>query len=110
MKYQVIENEKALAINLSGELDTVTAELLRELLNSLLQKEKKQVVIDLSGISFINSSGLGALVSASLSFRRDGGRIVLSGIQGMVSRVFELTRMNRAFEVYSTVQDAMKSF
>ena len=110
MKYQIIPHEKAVILQLSGEIDSVASPILRELLDSFVQQGKVRVVIDFSEVSLINSSGLGTLVGAHLNFQRENGVIKLAGSNPRIARIVEVTRINRALEMYPNVEDALKTF
>lgn len=74
---------------------------------SLLEAGGQQLVIDLSQVSFIDSSGLGALLSGFKSANLRSGGLVLAGLQSRVQSMFELTRLHRVFEIFNTVDDAL---
>jgi anti-anti-sigma factor len=70
----------------------------------------KSVVLDMSNLDFIDSSGLGSLLSVLRSLRDKGGQLKLAGMKKPVFTIFELVSMNKAFETYDTVDLAVKSF
>jgi anti-sigma B factor antagonist len=65
------------------------------------------VVVDLSEVRFVDSSGLGVLLSGHKNARLRDGRFALVGVQARVQSMFELTRLHRVFEIHSTVDDAL---
>ncbi|WP_146347066.1 STAS domain-containing protein [Phaeobacter marinintestinus] len=65
-----------------------------------------RIILDLSGVEFIDSSGLGAIV-ASMKQLGKGRSLDLAGLTPMVDKVFRLTRMDTVFDLYPTLQDAM---
>jgi anti-sigma B factor antagonist len=76
----------------------------------LLEQGNRKLVIDLSGVTYINSSGLGALVSIHSSYGRSDGRICLCGMGKSVKNVFVLTRLTSIFEVEETIESAISKF
>ena len=66
----------------------------------------KEIVLDLSAVTFIDSSGLGALVSILKAMGQDGD-LVLCGTTGTVTSMFKLTRMDKVFRMFSTTDDAV---
>ena len=64
------------------------------------------IVLDLSNVDFIDSSGLGAIVAAMKNMGTDR-RLALAGLTPTVARVFNLTRMDSVFSVFPTLQDAL---
>jgi len=84
----------------SGILDSIKGNQLRREINNIVENGAKAVLIDLSDITFMDSSGLSALVSSLKTVRTAGGKLSLCGINDQVRMVFELTRMDRVFEIF----------
>jgi anti-sigma B factor antagonist len=64
------------------------------------------IILDLSEVPYVDSAGLGLLVSAHVSRQKAGRRMVLSGINPRVKRLFEITRMNDLFLIFSSAEEA----
>jgi anti-sigma B factor antagonist len=75
----------------------------------LLQANKK-LIFDLSGLKFVDSSGLGALLSCLRQLNSVGGELKLCGTSKPVRALFELVRMHRVFELCNTKEDAIRAF
>jgi anti-sigma B factor antagonist len=69
-----------------------------------------KVVIDLSRVEFVDSSGCGALLSCLRQLGDRGGDLKLCGVQKNVERLFELVRMNRIIDIYPSKEEALKGF
>ena len=69
-----------------------------------------KVVIDLSRVEFVDSSGCGALLSCLRTLSDRGGELKLCGVQKNVQRLFELVRMDRIIEILAGKEDAVKAF
>jgi anti-sigma B factor antagonist len=69
-----------------------------------------KVVLDLSRLRFVDSSGLGAFISCLRKLNGKGGDLKLSGMSKQVRGVFELVRMHRVFEILPTKEDAVRAF
>ena len=65
------------------------------------------VILDLSDVPYVDSAGLGLLVTAHVSRQKSGRRIVLSGINPRVQRLFEITRMTELFLIFSSPEEAV---
>jgi anti-sigma B factor antagonist len=91
-------------------LDAHNADELKQTLNNLFGAGKSGVVVDLKEVRFIDSSGLGALVSGFKNASARQADLKLSGLQSQVKSMFELTRLHRVFEIYTTMDDALASF
>ena len=89
-----------------GRLNMMAAPDLREQLHALVREGNTRVVVDLSGVDTIDSSGLGALISGLKTARQSGGdlRIAAPGEQAMA--VLELTNLNRVLKSYDSADSA----
>lgn len=78
-------------------------------LNEIVQNGGEKIVIDLSRLEFIDSSGLGAMVSV---LKKTGmpGKVILCGVKDGVRSILELTRLNKVFPIYHSVKEAVASF
>ena len=95
---------------LKGRLDAVSAKQLKEKVASLGQEKGPKLVIDMAGVDFIDSWGLGALISSLRTVSKLGGDIKISGLQHQARSIFELTRLDRVFRIYDDSMAAAKSF
>lgn len=86
-----------------GDVDVATAPLLRQRLDSLLDNGPSEVVVDLSAVGFLDSSGLGALVWGLKKAKARGGWVRLVVVEPRVRRMFELTGLDRSFQIFDTV-------
>lgn len=83
-------------VKLRGECDIASAPRLREALRPLMPPEVTQLKVDVSGLDFIDSTGLGVIVGALRRLRQGGGDLSLTGAKGAVLRVLEVTRLDQA--------------
>jgi len=82
-----------------GEIDVHTATALRDCLTDLIEQGTRQLVVDLHETSFIDSTGLGVLVGALKRARQADGDLVLAAPRRSIAKVFEVTGMDKTFEV-----------
>ena len=78
----------------------------REGLIAFVERSKSNIVLDLSNVTFIDSSGLGALIGCLKAMDR-GSELVLSGARDSVMSMFKLTRMDKVFRTYETPEVAV---
>ena len=90
-------------------LDAHNSQEFKEYLLHLLENGAAGLVLDLSEVRFVDSSGLGALLSGHNNAGLRQARLALAGVQTRVQSMFELTRLHRVFEIYPTVEDALAS-
>ncbi|MFF0467356.1 STAS domain-containing protein [Micromonospora zamorensis] len=93
-------------LEVRGELDMATSPQLRENLQRLVDAGDRRVVVDLAGVGFMDSSGLGALVVMFKALRDAGGRLCLAAVQPAVLSVLSVTSVDQAIDVYGTVPEA----
>jgi len=94
-------------IEVSGEIDVYTAPKLRERLISLVESGSYQLIVDMEGVEFLDSTGLGVLVGGLKRVRAHDGWIDLVCTQSRILRIFRITGLNRVFSIYDTVPAAI---
>lgn len=76
--------------------------------NAIRREEKANtVILDLTGVPYIDSSGLGSLVSAYISLQKVGRRVALTGVNERIGKLFEITRTDSLFLIFDTVEHAL---
>ncbi len=93
----------------SGEVDVYTAPALRDRIADLLDGGQHRLVIDLAGVEFLDSTGLGVLVAGLNRAREVGGSLSLVCPQERVLKLFRITGLDEVFTVHSTVDEALAS-
>jgi anti-sigma B factor antagonist len=91
---------------LTGDVDLGSAPALRQRLSELTEEAPSFLVIDLAGLDFIDSTGLGVLVGTLRRVRAAGGDVRLAAPRSGIARVFSVTGLDRVFSLYPTVDDA----
>jgi anti-sigma B factor antagonist len=100
MKIRIEERwGKISTICLEGDLDFSTSPEVREELSSLIKGDTNQIVVDLSGVDYIDSSGIATLIEAQLGSKRSGNRLTLTGIGPSLEAVFDLQNVKAFFEI-----------
>ncbi len=89
-------------VQLSGILDKTKAPQFRADITKIVLAGADVVLIDLKEVTFVDSSGLGALVSALKTVRSSGGKLCICSINEHVRMLFELTSMDRVFDVFKS--------
>ena len=77
-------------------------------LEEILQEGGLWVIFDLSGVTYIDSGGIGTVVRCLLKLRKLGGTLRLAGVNGMVAGVLKLTQIDRNFEIFPTAEEAVQ--
>lgn len=113
MQIDVATDNGATIVRPSGDrLDIEVAADFRAMLLALIDQGNRQLVVDLNEVTFIDSSGLGALVSALKTLKRTTGPgdVRLARVQPPVVSLLEIIRLNRVFTSYASVEQAIESF
>jgi anti-sigma B factor antagonist len=93
-------------VEVGGEIDVYTAPKLREQLVTLVQAGHYHLVVDLEGVDFLDSTGLGVLVGGLKRVRAHDGTLRLICTQERVLKIFRITGLTKVFPIYTSVADA----
>src|SRR5919107_3257585 len=99
-----------LVVQVAGPLFGGNRHELKDLIQAALEKGERRLLIDFSRTGYIDSSGLGALVSISKRVRESGGELRLSGLNDDLRSLFELTKLDTLFSIADTPQQALANF
>lgn len=94
-------------LEVSGEIDIATAPSLRERLHGLLAENRSRLIVDLDDVGFLDSTALGVLVGVLKRARMDNGEVRIASTQPRVRKVFEITRLDSAFDLFDSVDEAV---
>lgn len=97
-------------LQLSGRFDAYEVNSVKEWLNQITRTSSPNILVDLSKVNFIDSTGLAVLVHGMKHCQQKGGSLRLYGLQQSVRIIFELTRLDRAFEIYNREDEALNAF
>ena len=110
MKVKTKEQYNAVVLELKGNvMGGPEAEKFGLQLHQLLDEGKKNVIIDLAGVKFMNSSGLGMLISGYTTMKNGGGTLKLANATEKINSLLIITKLISIFEHYNSVDDAIKS-
>jgi len=94
----------------TGRLDVAGAPALKDAISEALKNGPPRVVLDMEGISFVDSTGLGSVIAALKQIRSSQGDLRLAAPNQQVRVVLELTTLDRVFPYFSTVEEALTGF
>lgn len=103
-------NNDVHVVKVAGDLTAPYAPELKSTLCSMIEAGKTTLLVDMSGVGFMDSAGLGILVSCLRRVSEVGGVMKIACLQESPKRVFVLTRLNRVFEVFDDRETALESF
>ncbi len=97
-------------LNVKDErIDAHNSAELKDYMLQLIERGETHIIVQLEHVRFIDSSGLGALLSGHKNTLAKSGRFVLTNIQQQVLSMFELTRLNRVFEIYDSINEVAEN-
>jgi anti-sigma B factor antagonist len=108
-KVETTDSNITIMTLLGDVLDASNAKDFRRVASPVLERSKK-VVFDLSGLQFVDSSGLGAILSCLRQLNASGGDLKLCGMTKPVRALFELVRMHRLFDIFNTKEEAVRAY
>jgi anti-sigma B factor antagonist len=100
MEYRIDHSQGVTVMYIAGEIDVSQALELREVLGGLVRDATSRVVVDLSGVPFVDSSGVGILVTAHRRAAESGGSFAVAAVTTPVGQVFSMTRTEKLLHLY----------
>ncbi len=94
-------------LSVQGEVDVYTAPQFREQLIQLVDQGQRSILVDLEGVEFLDSTGLGVLVGGLKRLRSHDGDLLLVCTQSRILKVFEITGLTKVFDIYDSVDAAV---
>lgn len=110
MEIRMKDEGQVCVVCLKGRLDLASGTNLKEELKKIFDQDKNMIHLNLNDVEFINSSGLGSLVSIMKEVRLRKGRLTLSNLASYVKEIFEITQLSHIFEIYETQEEALNSY
>jgi len=98
-----------MVLDVAGEIDVYTAPQFKEAVNTVIAAGQKHLIIDMGDVTYMDSSGFGALLSATRRLRPEGGTINLVKCNASIDRILRITRLNTVFATYDSLDDAIKA-
>ncbi|AGB40560.1 anti-anti-sigma factor [Halobacteroides halobius DSM 5150] len=99
--------DKALVITLDGEFDLHTAEKFKKRVGNKIAAGNTRIILDLGGVEFIDSSGLGAILSKYKKLDKMNGKLIVTNVTPQVKRIFEVSGILRIIDIYSSQKEAL---
>lgn len=111
MEFFIEERYGVVILKLKGQLSGGPfAEILNNQLHKLIEQKKLNIVVDMSNVSFMNSTGLGILISGHITMNNNSGCFKLAALSDHIDGILNLTKMNQIFQQYRTVDEAVSGF
>lgn len=95
---------------LDGEVDVNSSPDLKKVFDKLIAKKTAKIVIDFSRVTYVDSSGLATLVEIFKNMKSYGGRMRLSGLASKIKSIFEITKLDKLFEIIADTEEAISAW
>ena len=110
MDIQVNKQENVVVVAVSGNMDAQSAPQLDDRLSQLVGQGEQNYVIDLSGVPFMDSSGLATLIKLFKHIRIGHGDVKLAGLRPKILEIFQLTHLDHVFGIFDSQSEAVADF
>jgi len=111
MKYNTSEVYNAAVISFKGKLrGGPDAQKFQDQVGNYIEGGKKNIIVDMENVNFVDSSGIGSIVRAFSTVKDAGGKLVLAGVSDKISGLLSITKLNSIFDQYPNIEEASKSF
>lgn len=108
MEYEEIEFKKGIVIRLNEKrLDALIADTFKKIIGNIVENNN-YIILNLKNVNFVDSSGLGSLVSILKKIGKNGD-LLICNVNSNILSMFKLTRMDRIFKIFENEEDAIKS-
>jgi anti-sigma B factor antagonist len=101
--------DNASVLSPRGEIDLGRAPAFRQHLTQAQRKKPQKLIVDLTGVPYMDSSGVATLVEAMQAARKGGSKLILCGLQSKVRSIFEIARLDMVFTIVETSDDALRA-
>ena len=111
MKMNIKEHKKVVIFELKGKImGGPDATTFQDTLKEHIARDRKRFIIDLHKVDWMNSSGLGIMISGLTTIRNAGGELKLARVSDKIESLLMITKLITVFETYETLEDALMSF
>lgn len=108
MELKIRKNGETYIIDVNGEMDLYNSYKLKELVMKMLEKKVERYIVNLQGVDYIDSSGIGALIYICSTIKKLNLKLTIANIHGSVKKVIELTKLMGYFPISASMEEALK--
>ncbi|HNX91205.1 MAG TPA: STAS domain-containing protein [Candidatus Omnitrophota bacterium] len=110
MQIRIEENSGVSICRVKGDIDINTSPEVKKFLEPVIRGKKNKVMIDFSEVNYVDSSGLATLVEVLKNMKLYGGKLKLVSLSSKVMGLFEITKLNKLFDIKTDENSALSSF
>src|SRR5947199_9508721 len=101
--------DRSNVLPLKGEINLHVSPSVTPSINQKIDKKPERLVVDLSGVTYIDSAGLAALIQATQKVEAYGGKFLLAGLQETVRSIFEISRLDQVLQIFPDADAALRN-
>jgi anti-sigma B factor antagonist len=110
MQIRTEDKDGVLICHIQGDIDIHSSPEFNKSVEKIAKDKSQKVVMEFSGVSYVDSSGLATLVAALKKLKSYGGKLKLANLSDKVKGLFEITRLDKLFDISDTEEEATRSF
>ncbi len=111
MKFKTSEVYNAAVVSFKGKVvGGPDAQKFQDQISSFIEQGKKNIIVDMSDVKFVDSTGIGNIIKAFSTVKEAGGKLKLSGLNDKIKGVLSIVKLDSIFEQFPTIEEASKSF
>lgn len=111
MKYRIRERDGITIIDLSGKvMGGSDAEVFKDCIYDLLEEDRRKIIVNLAKVTWINSSGVGILITGYTTMRKKDGDLKLLNVSEKIKSILYVTKLNLIFECFEDEDEAVASY
>jgi len=108
LKVEIEKKKSYLIVSLNGEFDIESSQTLKGEVRKNLTSGNPNIVIDLTKVNYVDSSGLGTLIALQKDARFNGGSLSIVGASEQIKRVMKMTNLDKLFDFYTSINEVVK--
>ncbi len=110
LEFEKVDHNNVSVLKISGDLDTSTSKLLKEVLTELIEERHYNIVVDMKKVVQINYMGVGTLLERLRQVRKQSGDLKLARLNRITRKALSMVGASKVFETYDTEEGAIASF
>jgi len=110
MQIKTEDKSGAMVCYMNGEIDINTAPQIKKIFDKIISEKKQKILVNFKDVTYIDSSGLATLVEMLKHIRGYNGKLKLSNLSSKIKSLFEITKLDKLFDIVSNEEEALKGF
>ncbi len=108
MQIDINDQSNALIVSVAGKMDAITAPKLEKAISKDVEGAEKSIILNFENLNYISSAGLKVVLYSAKQLKINQQDLLISGLNGAVKNIFELSGFSSIFKIFKTVEDALK--